>query len=138
MKNTYWNNNGKYEDFAQKLNDLVPDEGEVPNKRKNPALEKFRKASNCYYDLYNNGLWNRAREFYGVFKIASGNFKYLPGARKMFMDELYELTEQKMDEIVLAAAEEQGIIQYDTDDEPAMRMIQTQEGPAWVPLKRLD
>jgi hypothetical protein len=109
MKNTYWNSNGKFQAFAEHLRTLVPIEGEVPNKRKNPALEKFRKASNCYYDLYNNGLWNRAREFYGVFKIASGNYKYLSGRMygPSFMEELYVEVEAKMDEIVLAAMDEQ-------------------------------
>lgn len=109
MNNTYWNHNGTYEHFAQELRKLIPIEGEVPNKRKNPALEKFRKASNCYYDLYNNGLYNRAREFYHVFKIASGNYKYLPGAHRMFMEELYVQVEAKMDEVILAAMNEQAL-----------------------------
>lgn len=109
MSNTYWNNRGKHQEFADDLRTLVPAEGEVPNKRKNPALEKFRKASNCYYDLYNNGLFNRAHEFYHVFGIASGNYKYLPGAHRMFMEELYIATEAKMDEIILAAMKEQAV-----------------------------
>jgi hypothetical protein len=109
MENTYWAHRGRYQALGERLNDLIPIEGEVPNKRKNPALEKFRKASNCYYDLYNNGLWNRAREFYGVFKIASGNYKYLPGAHRTFMEELYIATEAKMDEIILAAMNEQAV-----------------------------
>lgn len=108
MKNTYWNHKGKHQDFAEELRKLIPIEGEVPNKRKNPALEKFRKASNCYYDLYNNGLCNRAREFYGVFKIASSHFRYM-GPYPRFMEELYVRVEAKMDEIIEAAMAEQAL-----------------------------
>ena len=105
--NTYWNHNGKYEAFAQFLHTLIPLEGTVDKPHKNKALEKFRKASNCYYDLYNNGLWNRASQFAKVFGIRSSHYKYLPGAHQTFMDELYKETEKKMDEIVLEAMLEQ-------------------------------
>jgi hypothetical protein len=108
-KNTYWNENGKHQFAVDELNKLVPTSGEVLNKRKNPALEKYRKASNCYYDLYNNGLMNRAREFYGVFKIASSHYRYLPGAHRLFMEELYVAVEVKMDEIIEAAMAEQAV-----------------------------
>jgi len=103
MKNTYWNNNGKYQAISIKLNELVLDMGEVNDIKNNPALEKFRIASNCYYDLFNNGLCNRAHEFIKVFGfagtyIAENNFPDCP-----------EL-EIKMDEIILSAAMEQKIL----------------------------
>jgi hypothetical protein len=103
---SYWNHSGLHQHLVDPLNELVPISGEVPNKRKNPALEKFRKASNCYYDLFNNGLCNRAREFYGVFKIASSHYKRV-GSYGDYSDRLYELVEEKMDEIIFAAAQEQ-------------------------------
>ncbi len=107
ITNTYWNSNGKYNSYAEQLQELIPIEGAVANPRKNKKLEKFRKAVNCYYDLYNNGLCNRASSFAKVFGIASRDYKYINSWR--FMDCLYVETEQVMDKIVLEAAIEQGI-----------------------------
>lgn len=104
MANTYWGSKGKFQAFADHLIKLIPAEGEVPNKKVFPALEKFRKASNCYYDLYNNGLYNRAREFRHAFGFASSNYKYGFG---QFSSTMYELVEAKMDRIVLDAMDEQ-------------------------------
>ena len=105
--NTYWNHNGKYQAAVAALQALVPDEGAVKNPAKNKALEKFRKASNCYYDLYNNGLCNRAQSFAKVFGIAAGQYRGYATYR--FAETLYIQTEAQMDEIVKAAALEQGI-----------------------------
>ena len=105
MSNTYWNCKGKYQELSDKLEELVPTSGSVENPRINKALEKFRKASNCYHDLYNNGLCNRANEFRTVFGIASSIFT-LPGYGN-FSDALYAKTESVMDEITLKAAVEQ-------------------------------
>ena len=100
--NTYWGNKGKHQSLADKLQKLIPDEGSVPEPDKNPKLERLRVAINCYYDLFNNGLCNRAREFRKVFGfagtwIAKQGFPY------------HAPLEQKMDEFILAAAKEQGI-----------------------------
>ena len=105
---TYWNRNGKYNDLAEKLQEMIPIEGPVANPRKNKKLEKFRKAVNCYYDLYNNGLCNRASSFAKVFGIRSRDYKYI-GRGYRYMGALYIETEQVMDKIVLEAAIEQGI-----------------------------
>jgi len=68
---TYWNNEGAYQAIAGELQALLPSSGEVlEGKTTNKALERFRRAQNCYYDLYNNGLCNRAREFSTLFRIA--------------------------------------------------------------------
>lgn len=109
MENTYWNHKGQYESLAAQLQKLVPLEGSVVEPQRNKALEKFRKASNCYYDLYNNGLCNRAKEFYGVFKIASSHYKEPWRGYGRYSALLYEKTEAAMDRIVLAAAHEQKI-----------------------------
>jgi hypothetical protein len=67
----YWNEQGTYQTIAEALQKLIPAIGDVPDgKTTNKALERFRRAQNCYYDLYNNGLCNRAREFSTLFKIA--------------------------------------------------------------------
>jgi len=105
--NTYWNHNGKYNTLAAQLQELIPAEGAVVNPRKNKKLEKFRKAVNCYYDLYNNGLINRASSFAKVFGIPARDYKYGLG-RRGFMACLYIETEQVMDKIVYEAAVEQG------------------------------
>ena len=108
IENTYWNHKGLYSVRAEKLQALLPASGSVEAPRKNPKLEKYRKAVNCYYDLYNNGLCNRIQEFRHVFGFAAGNYRTI--RYNMTFDEfLYERTEERMDEIILDAAREQGI-----------------------------
>lgn len=68
FKHSYWAGRGRYKDYADKLNKLIPAAG--PCKPDAPKLDRFRVASNCYYDLFNNGLCNRAAEFRGVFKFS--------------------------------------------------------------------
>ena len=109
MKELYWNKSGKHELLAQQLQKLIPWEGSVPEPRKNKALEKFRKACNCYYDLYNNGLCNRVSEFRSVFGIASSTYKEPWRGYGRYSEALYRKTEEAMDLIVLAAAKEQKI-----------------------------
>tara|TARA_R100000700_G_C3178115_1_gene153670 strand:- start:5114 stop:5815 length:702 start_codon:yes stop_codon:yes gene_type:complete len=68
LKNgSYWNNNGKYQDFLDKVEKLVPARDAVmkylpyslePKQSFKPLLECFRVYSNIYYDLYNNGGTN--------------------------------------------------------------------------------
>lgn len=100
MDKTYWNNKGKYEKLLSKLEKLIPSKGSVANTKDNPALEKLRIASNCYYDLFNNGLCNMAKEFRRVFGF---------GGMKIVKDgfPFYEPLETKMDEIILNATKEQ-------------------------------
>jgi hypothetical protein len=109
LKNSYWNNQGTFESAAKELNKLIPVEGSVDKPRStNKKLEKFRKACNCYHDLYNNGLGNRAQEFRQVFGIASSHYKTWR-LRMSFMSDIYVDTEKVMDTIVINAAEEQGL-----------------------------
>ena len=49
---SFWNNDSDLQDIADQLVLMVPDMGPVEQPRKNKALERFRRASNCYYDLY--------------------------------------------------------------------------------------
>lgn len=110
MKNTYWYSNGKYEATAAKLQALLPHSGEVTGDN-NKALEKFRQAVNCYYDLYNNGLWNRKAEFRSLFKITSSKYaKRQFGNISIDFDAISEVVEPVMDQFVLAAGIEQGFI----------------------------
>jgi hypothetical protein len=106
MENTYWNSKGRYETASQLLRAMVPTEGEVVNPKKNKALERFRRASNCYYDLYNNGLCNRAAEFRNVFCFSAVRMRTCDGD---FRDACLVKTEEVMDHIIEAAAVEQGL-----------------------------
>jgi hypothetical protein len=105
MTNTYWNDRGTYNEESKALQALIPLSGTVAYPRtKNKHLERFRKAVNAYYDLYNNGLWNRARQFANLFKLY--------GLREeLHYGELQERTvraiETVMDEYVLLAYKEQ-------------------------------
>ncbi len=103
VERTYWNKMGKYQETYDNLAQLIPASGAVANADQNPALERLRRAVNCYYDLFNNGLINRAAEFRKVFGfagtwIAKQGFPY------------YEPLEAKMDEFILAAQKEQEAI----------------------------
>jgi len=105
----YWNNNGKYQAAADELAKLVPAAGEITSPTAK-ALEKFRKASNCYYDLYNNGLCNRAKEFRKVFGIASSKYRFKVRYGYDFnLEILAPILDAAMDKIIEAAAKEQGV-----------------------------
>jgi len=65
---SYWTNNGKHQEFANKVEKLIPIRDAVmrsipyslsPKQSFKPLLECFRVYSNIYYDLYNNGGTNK-------------------------------------------------------------------------------
>jgi len=106
----YWDSNGKYQELADKLRVLVPEEGAVEKPLKNKALEKFRKATNCYYDLYDNGLGNRRRQFSSLFKINTSEHILNQSRYLIKYDaEMYAKLENMMDEIIMDAAIEQDV-----------------------------
>jgi hypothetical protein len=107
---TYWQEKGTYQTQAEELQALLPTFGEVDKgKTTNKALERFRRAQNCYYDLYNNGLCNRAREFSTVFRIVG--VSRMIRERRHCGDMLNTYTEmaidKKMDDIIMDAYREQ-------------------------------
>lgn len=105
MTNTYWNDRGTYNEESKALQKLIPLMGAVPYRRtKNMHLERFRKAMNAYYDLYNNGLWNRAREFANLFKLYGLREVMRYGELNHSTTQAIETT---MDEYVLLAYKEQ-------------------------------
>ena len=105
------------EHLAGELNSLeiFPDQGEVVDKKNNPALEKFRKAQNVAYDIFNNGLGNKARQCKGALGFCKRD---LPldewrGGQLIWparWDRIEEMVEEAFTPIVIAAAKEQGII----------------------------
>jgi len=54
MKNSYWNNNGKYQREYNELKFLVPRMGKATT----VAGELLRSVNRLYYDFYNNGMCN--------------------------------------------------------------------------------
>ena len=57
-----WGVRNDVKHLVDELNELLPAMGMVKNANKNKYLEKFRKAQNVTYDIFNNGLCNRGRE----------------------------------------------------------------------------
>lgn len=101
-KNTYWENKGKYQKLANKLHKLIPYSGPVNSPKANKHLETYRIACGAYYDLFNNGLCNRAPEFRKAFGFGG---KFIVKQKFPYC----AMLEKKMDEIILAAAKEQRI-----------------------------
>ena len=54
--NTYWNNNGKHQEWADKVSETMPSMYYTDNKHMNV----FIAMSNIYYEIYNNGGGNIA------------------------------------------------------------------------------
>lgn len=113
MENTYWNSKGTHQNLVEGLNKLVPASGEIKGS-KNKALERFRKASNAYYDIFNNGGCNRGGSIRGFFGFGTSSMievVYTPmgRVRRLNWEAIHAIVEPKMDEIILAAAVEQGL-----------------------------
>jgi hypothetical protein len=86
-RGNYWNNTGRFQSLANDLEKLIPSAGPVENARQNPKLERLRKIVNAYYDLLNNGGGNRSS-----------------------WCQVYARTEPVLDNAILDAALEQGLI----------------------------
>ena len=116
--NTYWNRKGTYTYTISELKKLIPSEGPVVNPYKNKKLERFRKASNAYYRLYNDGDFDaRKAKVFGInsylynFRI-NKYYKDGAGTPKHFStwsQDLYDEVEVGMDQIIVEAAKEQAI-----------------------------
>jgi hypothetical protein len=113
---SFWCNNSPLQELADKVGDLIPREGDIKGYR-NRKLERWRKAVNAYYDLYNNGLCNRAQSFSKLFKMAPSQHmsgwnwkcKYRYYTQADFR-RIGEIIEPKMEQMCIDAAIEQGII----------------------------
>lgn len=99
---TYWNWDGVLQHFVDHLQQLIPDSGPVAKAyTKNKALERFRKASNLYYRLYNDGdVTIGTRKMFGLqhfYKDRNGRYS----------KELYDAVEDAMTGIIKQAMAEQ-------------------------------
>lgn len=107
---SYWNHTGKYPVADKALHALIPHSGECPDaKGANRALDRYRRAGNCYYDLFNNGLCNRGAEFRALFKV--GALPRKPYSTRLDFAAIEEQgkVEARMNQLIEQAAEEQGI-----------------------------
>lgn len=110
LEQSYWNHCGKHQSVADKLHELIPAEGSVKNPYKNKALERFRKASNLYYRLHNDGDFNvGAARMFGVdYPSRYRRIRYSEYGRMLtWAPELYEIVNAAMDGIIETAAAEQ-------------------------------
>lgn len=104
---SYWNGNGKYQAVYNTLNDKIPASGACEDARgANRHLDKLRRAVNCYYDLFNNGLGNRAAEFRQIFGFGGTVIDTVYHYRDC---EPLRRLEAAMDELIVNAANEQGV-----------------------------
>ena len=104
-----WGVNEGFKHLQEKLDELLPMMGrcEFPNS-KNKALDKFRRAQNAAYDLFNNGLINRRGQFNNIFGFAPtlNNVHY---SNKDTWTHWENMVEEVMTPIIQAAAKEQGV-----------------------------
>ena len=114
MENTYWNEKGTYCQLNVELEKLVPMSGSVDKPMKNKALERYRKASNAYYDIFNNGGRNRPGSIRAFFGFAMSSMK-CDGDYNWNL--IHHIVEPIMDQIILAAAKEQGIRDWHAEAE---------------------
>ena len=108
-----WAVNPGFEELREKLDDLVPLQGacEFPQS-KNKHLDRFRRAQNLLYDLFNNGLCNRKREFKNFF-----GYVPVPDQRSMSRHGLSSVRWKQIEaefepiftKIIQDAAREQGV-----------------------------
>ena len=123
MENTYWNQKGTHQNLVEGLNKLVPTMGEIKGS-KNKALEKFRKASNAYYDIFNNGGCNRGASIRGIFGFGMTSMSevYRDGYgnhRRIHWNAIHAVVEPIMDKIILAAVAEQDVRDWNAEADQA-------------------
>ena len=109
MFKSEWGVNPGFKHLADQLCDMLPLQGRVENPRStNKQLEKFRKAQNVIYDLFNNGLCNRRTEYRNMFGEVP-----IPGygheISNIRWSQVEDEVEANFTPIILAAAKEQGL-----------------------------
>lgn len=109
----YWSSKGLFQHLVEPLQAKLPASGACSKPRSaNKALDKFRRAGNAYYDIFNNGGCNRAGQIRNVFGISMSNYTFggrHRGYRTNF-DRIFNDIEPIMDGIILDAAFEQGLL----------------------------
>ena len=104
MNGTYWNGNRTYQGFVDKLSEEIPIEGPVEDK----AIDRLRRAINAYCDIFNNGGCNSVSR--KVAYVFPGVMSYINSTYKIDWSVVEEMTEPKMDEIILKVAKKKGLV----------------------------
>lgn len=103
---SYWDSNGKYQTQYEELWKLVPRQGKIEKGmcKHVSSLERFRKACNCYYDVFNNGGGNRdasiAKFFPGVLSEIRDSWNR---GVNINWDYIHRVCDEKMDEVIVEA-----------------------------------
>jgi len=107
-----WGVNPGFEYLANQLNEMIPMQGKCENSRTaNKHLDKFRRAQNVIYDLFNNGLGNRRGEYRRMFgEVPLPGIRYQHYISTVRWDQIEDEVEANFTPIILAAAKEQGLI----------------------------
>lgn len=94
----------------ERLQKLISVQGKVGPQA--PRLRKLQQAIWVYYDLNNNGLINRFREVRTVIGVTPKHFgvHYRHRDGGLYRPDFLIAIERRMDEIVLEAADEQGVV----------------------------
>ena len=92
-----------------------PDQGECPKKyTANKELERFRRAQNVVYDIFNNGLMNRGKQLkiLGLRRddLALEVWRGNECIARANWDRIEDVVEEKFTPIIMKAAREQGLI----------------------------
>ena len=104
-----WGLNSGYEKLANQLQELIPMQGRCESPMsKNKHLEKFRRAQNAAYDLFNNGLCNKRGLFVSVFGDAPSQ-RSVSTFTKVSWEQWEDRVEEMLTPMIIAAAKEQGI-----------------------------
>ncbi len=104
-----WGLNSGFTKVVDQLNELLPMEGRCEFSRsKNKHLDKFRRAQNAAYDLFNNGLWNKRSLFKQIYGWAPGTRDCDHASRRQWAY-WEDRVEEDLTPIIIAAALEQGV-----------------------------
>ena len=104
-----WGIHEGFKTAVDKLNELLPFEGKCEHPMsKNKHLEKFRRAQNAAYDLFNNGLCNKSRLFRDIYGWSVG-YRDTSYANRMTWSHWENRVEEVLTPIIIAAAIEQGV-----------------------------
>ena len=105
-----WGIHEGFKTAVDKLNELLPFEGRVEySQSKNKNLEKFRRAQNAAYDLFNNGLCNKSRLFKDIYGWSVG-YRETSYANRMTWSHWEDRVEEVLTPIIQKAIKEQGVI----------------------------
>ena len=106
---TSWGVHEGFKTAVDRLNNLLPIEGRVEySQSKNKNLEKFRKAQNAMYDLFNNGLGNQRALFKNIFGWAPTQSS-VHHASNITWNDWENAVEEVLTPIMQEAAKEQGV-----------------------------